>query len=160
MLSLSSRNHVPITYREIESHEYNVAAQILPQSRTFPEKFGLSGGYFAIGAAMNSARCRDAGLRATHAPPNEAGEGDAARLLSLDFVFWCCVWQSKCSSPHRTILTLKPKTKSWQHGKHRDESVRPGAGSTAAARARTSSARCGGARRERFAAVPAARAAR
>ncbi|HET9452838.1 MAG TPA: hypothetical protein VFO66_01040 [Gemmatimonadaceae bacterium] len=42
MLSLSSRNHVPIAYREIESHEHNVAAQTGPQSRTFPEKFGLS----------------------------------------------------------------------------------------------------------------------
>lgn len=87
MLSLSSRNHVPIAYREIESHEHNVAAQILPQSRTFPEKFGLSGGYFAIRAAMNSARCRDAGPPPVHAPLIEAADDAAARLVSLDFVF-------------------------------------------------------------------------
>ena len=41
MLSLSSRNHVPITCREIESHEHNVAVQISPQSRKFPELFEL-----------------------------------------------------------------------------------------------------------------------
>ena len=41
MLSLSPRNHVPITYREIESHEYDVAAQIRAQSRKETEKFEL-----------------------------------------------------------------------------------------------------------------------
>jgi hypothetical protein len=45
MLSLSSRNHVPITYREIESHGHDVTARFPPQSRTFPEKFELNSGY-------------------------------------------------------------------------------------------------------------------
>jgi hypothetical protein len=41
MLSLSSRNHVPITYREIESHEHDAAMRFAPQSRKFPELFEL-----------------------------------------------------------------------------------------------------------------------
>jgi hypothetical protein len=41
MLSLSSRNHVPITYREIESHDDNARASDQPQSGKETELFEL-----------------------------------------------------------------------------------------------------------------------
>jgi hypothetical protein len=42
----SPLDHVPIKFREIESHQHNVSAQNGAQSRNFPEDSELVSGYF------------------------------------------------------------------------------------------------------------------